>query len=146
MTRPMFSIPPPSLAWNLEPPAQCGTRNLGTSEPGPRPDGQAGTRNLEPKLKKKFGAPAARRQNPEPGTRSHGGAEPEPRNCRGLVLSAVGIVKRTRTLVPSLCLNFVCFRLHIIIAALGRVLTCLFSTTYHHRCPWARPYITFLSL
>ena len=43
--------------------------------------------------------------------------------CRGLVLSAVGIVKRTRTLVPSLCLNFVCFRLHIIIAALGRVLT-----------------------
>jgi hypothetical protein len=36
--------------------------------------------------------------------------------CRGLVLSAVGIVKRTRTLVPSLCLNFVCFRLHIIIA------------------------------
>ena len=47
----MFSIPPPSLAWNLEPPAQCGTRNLGTSEPGPRPDGQAGTRNLEPKLK-----------------------------------------------------------------------------------------------
>ena len=43
--------------------------------------------------------------------------------CRGLVLSAVGIVKRTRTLVPSLCLNFVCFRLHIIIAALGRILT-----------------------
>ena len=29
--------------------------------------------------------------------------------CRGLVLSAVGIVKRTRTLVPSLCLNFVFF-------------------------------------
>ena len=43
--------------------------------------------------------------------------------CRGLVLSAVGIVKRTRTLVHSLCLNFVSFRLHIIIAALGRVLT-----------------------
>ena len=43
-------------------------------------DGQAGTRNLEPKLKEIFGAPAARRQNPEPGTRSHGGAEPEPRN------------------------------------------------------------------
>ena len=43
--------------------------------------------------------------------------------CRGLVLSAVGIVKRTRTLVPSLCLNFVSFRVHIIIAALGRVST-----------------------
>ena len=92
----MFSIPPPSLAWNLEPPAQCGTRNLGTSEPGPRPDGQAGTRNLEPKLKKKFGAPAARRQNPEPGTRSHGGLEPEPRNpVRGRLFPAHGGMETT---------------------------------------------------
>ena len=57
--------------------------------------------------------------------------------CRGLVLSAVGIVKRTRTLVPSLCLNFVCFRLHIIIAALGRVLTCATVSTFSkaRKCP-----------
>ena len=100
----MFSIPPPSLAWNLEPPAQCGTRNLGTSEPGPRPDGQAGTRNLEPKLKIFFGAPAARRQNPEPGTRSHGGAEPEPRNpvpgkTVGVPGSHLSTAQRTRTRV-----------------------------------------------
>ena len=33
------------------------------------------------------------------------------------------VVKRTRTLVLSLCLNFVSLRLHIIIAALGRVFT-----------------------
>ena len=87
MTRPMFSIPPPSLAWNLEPPAQCGTRNLGTSEPGPRPDGQAGTRNLEPKLKTwnlepklktKLGAPPSEPGTWNPLTRGGGTGTSEP--------------------------------------------------------------------
>ena len=57
--------------WNPEP------RNLGTWAPAGRPG-----RNPEPGTQTQifFGAPTARRQNPEPGTRSHGGSEPEPRN------------------------------------------------------------------
>ena len=56
-------------------------------------------------------------------------------SCRGLVLSAVGIVKQTRTLVPSLCLNFVSFRVHIIIAALGRVPSTVCAVRVLHQAP-----------
>ena len=64
--------------WNLLPSVEPGrTLDLGTWAP---PDARAGTRNLGPKLKKKIGARAARRQKRNLEPAHTGGAEPEPRN------------------------------------------------------------------